>query len=623
VSDNTASTDDADKLLGQELDGKYRLSSIIGRGAMGVVFKGDHLLMNRTIAVKLLHSHLVEDKEWLRRFKHEAKVASMLQHPHSVSIYDYGVSGKLPYIVMEFVEGEPLGEMITRMQRMDWATLSPIMYQVAQVLHEAHRLGIIHRDIKPENILIARDPSERPHVRVLDFGVAKLLESSGATPSFATQHGLFLGTPRYASPEQALAKPLDGRSDLYAAGVVMYEALSGSALFVGSNPVEILLQRVSKDPPPLFEAVPGISREVSDLVAQCLARDPALRFQTGQELAEAIRLVDSPREKLRTTSLSGRIAGGAVAAVALVTYLLFGRGCGEEQKPVVSEVTTTTLAVVTPPTLISTIAPTAAPTAPPTATPTAAVTVAATSIPSPTAVPTSGRTISPDILLTPIPEPTVFEPTPFPTAFPSATSIISPELTATPVDWGTWNPEASQTQAPFPSVYPTEDSSELVEAEETASYSQGIAIYRKGQYAQALALLSRSIELNPNRLESRMALATSLSRLGRLDQSLEVVRGAIRRFPQSAAARFELACILAQQNQRDEALDTLEDAISLDQNAKRWAQNEPDLASIKGTRRFADLTKGQSQRRRQSSSRVRFGDLINRVGRSVEDIFGR
>jgi hypothetical protein len=258
--------------------GKYRILGPLGQGGMGEVYKAYQPDLRRTVAIKTLLAGEHASPDSLERFLREARVAAQLVHPNIVQIYDIGAEGRLRYIVMEHVEGRSLKEVLAERGRLDPPSALRLARSVARALQFAHERGVIHRDIKPANLLLDR----QGRVRILDFGLAKSLTESGAL----TAGGTMIGTPGYMSPEQAFAAPeeVDARADVYSLGAVLYEMLTGRPPFEGATVLAVLRKIEAEDPPP-----PGVSPEVDALVLKALAKDPARRFQSAAEMAEALR----------------------------------------------------------------------------------------------------------------------------------------------------------------------------------------------------------------------------------------------------------------------------------------------------------------------------------------------
>jgi predicted Ser/Thr protein kinase len=274
-----------DDLVGEVLDGRYRLEERIGSGGMGAVYRGIQEPVGRAVAVKVLRQELASDKSVVARFFNEARVISGLRHANTVTLYDFGqsASGRL-YIAMEYLRGEPLDIVLAR-GRLRLAEIVEIVDQVCQSIEEAHGLGIIHRDLKPDNVFIDR-VGPRSIVKVLDFGIAKVPDPQG----YVTQTGTVFGTPAYMSPEQAQGFELDVRSDIYALGVVLYEMITGAPPFRGSSPVRVALKHVTEIPSPVADhsRVGALPPALAELVMQMLAKRADDRPATITEVRERL-----------------------------------------------------------------------------------------------------------------------------------------------------------------------------------------------------------------------------------------------------------------------------------------------------------------------------------------------
>jgi serine/threonine-protein kinase len=279
---------DVHGLIGVDLDGRVMVQSVVGAGGMGVVYRGYQERVDRHVAIKVLLPEK-SDENTIRRFRNEARAASRLHHPNTITIHDFGNYGDLLYIIMEYLEGQSLQEVLDKDTRVEPARALKIMSQVLGSLQEAHDAGIIHRDIKPDNIYLKTVGKESDFVKVLDFGVAKLGEEVGGSHTL-TKAGMIFGTPKYMSPEQATAKGLSPAADLYACGVVLYECLCGRPPFTATDPVSILIQHVHDPPPPFSEAAPqlGLPPELEAICQRALAKKAEGRFSTAVEMRQAI-----------------------------------------------------------------------------------------------------------------------------------------------------------------------------------------------------------------------------------------------------------------------------------------------------------------------------------------------
>jgi serine/threonine-protein kinase len=273
-----------DELMGARLADKYLIEEHLGSGGMCDVYRARHVGMDKPVAVKVLKSQLASDPQIAKRFEQEARAASRIHHPHAINVTDYGIdSGKTPFIVMELVKGETLGQALRSTGAFSVERAANILRMICGALEAAHTVGVIHRDIKPENIILAEyDGSD--WVEVVDFGVAKILEDVNRRGAL-TGANIIVGTPRYMSPEQCEEKPVDARSDIYSVGVVLYEMLSGEAPFEGDSSTRLLMAHAATPPAPLREKRPDLSAEVEAVVMKALEKDPALRPQSAGEFA--------------------------------------------------------------------------------------------------------------------------------------------------------------------------------------------------------------------------------------------------------------------------------------------------------------------------------------------------
>lgn len=268
---------------GTIIEERYQIIRKVGVGAWGAVYSAKQLGVERTVALKFLHEHLVISPGKLERFKQEGRALRELSHEGVAAIYDLGVHNKQPYIVQEFVEGETLKDVYHRRNALTGKSVKALFAAILDVLQEAHTKGIVHRDIKPSNIIVS-DFGERPSVRLLDFGIAKLTATENAAP--LTAAGDVLGTPLYMSPEQCMSESIDRRSDLYSVGCMLHEALSGQPPFVTESSLECMLKHCDHPPPDLRQI--GIADEYALVVEKALAKKPEDRFQTADEFRAAV-----------------------------------------------------------------------------------------------------------------------------------------------------------------------------------------------------------------------------------------------------------------------------------------------------------------------------------------------
>ena len=260
--------------------GPYRLISRLGAGGMGEVWRAEDTKLLRQVAIKILPEALAKDPEWKGRFLREARTVAQLNHPNIATIYSIDQQGDTLFIAMELIEGDSLSAVISKGPMMP-ADAVRVAVHVADGLSEAHVKGIVHRDIKPDNIIL----SPR-FVKVLDFGIAKQI--GGTADPGLTQGGMVIGTPHYMSPEQALGRAIDARTDIFSLGVVLYEMLSGTKPFNGEAVTEILLQIVMAQPRDIGQAAYGITPALAKIVRRCMQKQPEERFQSCDELRAAL-----------------------------------------------------------------------------------------------------------------------------------------------------------------------------------------------------------------------------------------------------------------------------------------------------------------------------------------------
>lgn len=307
-----------DELLGQVLDGRYRVLRPLDRGGMGTVFVGQQLNVDRPVAIKVMHTDDALDQKMVARFRSEAQIISTLRHPNTLKLIDSGTlpDGRL-YLVTELLSGEPLSRVLKRGPLSVSRTLE-LLRAICLSLAEAHARGVIHRDLKPGNIFLEQVGAEEV-VKVLDFGIAKVSAAPGRD-GHETARGTLMGTPAYLSPEQAYGRPVDPRTDLYSLGVVAYQCLTGKLPF-GGEPISQIAAH-AEDPPPSFKAIGALQvvpAPVEALVMRLLSKDPAARPSSAAALAEELEALATPRTSE---------AGSAGWLVAVVIWLIVGLGLG-------------------------------------------------------------------------------------------------------------------------------------------------------------------------------------------------------------------------------------------------------------------------------------------------------
>ena len=291
-----------DPLVGQMVAGRFKVEELIGQGGMGKVYRARHLALDRLICLKMLKPALLEDPTLVGRFEREAKAASRLNHPNGIQILDFGrdTDGGL-FIAMEYVQGKDLRIVLRDEWPLEEARLCNIMSQVLSALGEAHAHNVIHRDLKPENIMVEQRRDQLDFVKVLDFGIAKILDSD--MPGL-TRADVVCGTPQYMAPEQATGSSLDQRCDLYAVGVILYQMATGHLPFDGQNSMEVLTKHVNEPPVPPRTRQPDapISEAMESLILRALEKEPALRPQTAEEFRQLLLAVAKKKPLLEITA---------------------------------------------------------------------------------------------------------------------------------------------------------------------------------------------------------------------------------------------------------------------------------------------------------------------------------
>ncbi|GAA1814519.1 Stk1 family PASTA domain-containing Ser/Thr kinase [Actinomadura chokoriensis] len=264
----------ADPLVGRVLDGRYRIESRIARGGMATVYLARDLRLDRTVAIKVMHAGLASDEDFVARFIGEAKAAAALSHPNVVAVYDQRTDGEHVFLVMEYVAGRTLRDTLAERGRLGPRAALEVVQPVLAALGAAHRAGLVHRDVKPENVLITEDGQ----VKVADFGLAR-----AETASKMTKTGMIIGTVGYLAPEQVLSGNADVRSDVYAAGIMLFELLTGQLPHQADTPLAVAYKHVNEAVPPPSHLVPGIPQRVDDLVTDATSHDPARRPQDANQ----------------------------------------------------------------------------------------------------------------------------------------------------------------------------------------------------------------------------------------------------------------------------------------------------------------------------------------------------
>jgi eukaryotic-like serine/threonine-protein kinase len=268
--------------------GRYQIRGVLGKGAMGLVYDAHDPKLDRRVAIKTILTRTLDEataKQYSMRFKREVRAVARLNHPHIVQVYDFGNEGDLAYIVMEYIQGRELKDYFDAKEFFDLKTILRLMAQLLDALESAHEAGIIHRDVKPANVMV----DAGGHAKLTDFGVARFTDADGDHE--ATRAGTILGTPSYMSPEQIQGQALDRRTDIFSAGVLFYQLLTGQKPFDGAQ--WVLAKKIVQDDPVWPSAIVQIPAELDRVVARALAKQPEQRYQSARSFAESLKRIEN------------------------------------------------------------------------------------------------------------------------------------------------------------------------------------------------------------------------------------------------------------------------------------------------------------------------------------------
>ncbi len=278
----------AKRRVGEVIDGRYALERLLGVGVTGAVYEATHAYTHQRVAVKVMHQQLVTDDNLVARFLREAKSVAKIGHPAIVKVFDAGVTpDQWPYVALELLRGRSLGEHLREVERIPYDDVIALGRDLLAGLAAAHDAGIVHRDLKPDNVFLLETPEDGTRLKILDFGVAKNLESTGAS-GVLTRPGATIGTPSYMSPEQARGHAVDARTDLWSAGALLMHAAAGRPPFVEPNVPSLLLKLVTQEPPGLATFCPDAPPALLAAVDGALTPDPNRRFPTANLMARAL-----------------------------------------------------------------------------------------------------------------------------------------------------------------------------------------------------------------------------------------------------------------------------------------------------------------------------------------------
>lgn len=326
-----AGKQDQTQEINVNLGDRYEVIEVIGQGGMGTVYRAKDKVLQKDFAIKVLRNELAMDESAIKRFEQEAASASDLTHVNMLAVYDHGrTTSGAPFIVMDLLEGESLAQLLKRETRIESSRAVNIAIQICDALSHAHMKGLIHRDLKPSNVMLVDNNNSADLVKVLDFGIAKLMPSSNRETQNLTQTGELFGSPSYMSPEQCLACSQDARSDIYSLGCMMYEMLTGKPPFSGKNPIQTVVQHINEEPLPLGKIVEknGLPKGLEAIVMRCLEKEAAERYQSMDQLSADLQLIaggQAPKQKKKKARksidlLSAPLMAAYLTVTAIISY---------------------------------------------------------------------------------------------------------------------------------------------------------------------------------------------------------------------------------------------------------------------------------------------------------------
>jgi serine/threonine-protein kinase len=318
-------------LIGKTVAGRYVVRRLIGHGGMGAVYEAEHLGLGKRVAIKFVDPEFATDDQVVGRFAREARAMSSIESAHIVTVFDAGTEDGRPYLVMELLRGEDLGQRLRRARRVPLPDAMHVVAQVLKGLSKAHAAGIVHRDLKPDNVFLVKSDLDPLFAKIVDFGMSKIERPRNRTAPLAlTGRGTILGTPFYMSPEQAQAKPdVDARADLYSVGAILFECLSGRPPHTGETYEQVILSICMHDAPDLRAIEPSVPQEVAAFVARALARDRADRFASAERMLAALHEIapdekkrvplELPSDTLLTAGVAAKLTGNETRLVGSLT----------------------------------------------------------------------------------------------------------------------------------------------------------------------------------------------------------------------------------------------------------------------------------------------------------------
>ena len=490
--------------------GRYKILKMLGAGSMGIVYEAHDPQIDRRVALKVLRQDRLTSEAYTRRFLKEAVAIGRLSHPRIVTVYDAGHENNAVYIAMEFLEGEPLDRLMGKM-RLDLTQALDLGSQVAEALDYAHSKGIVHRDVKPSNMLLRADGL----VKITDFGIAHI-DNPEATSQ--TQVGEILGTPAYMSPEQVQGKPVDGRSDLFSLGVILYELSTGEKPFKGQSITSILREIVEGTPRGPAGIRPDLPEDISAVVMKCLSKNPEDRYQTGKELAEALKgcmesrlhPVEAPPPPVARRRTGLLYIPAALVVAGLLAFGVFHYAGKNFRTSTGGNVAQTTLTTTTVP--ATTVPTTRAP----------VTTIPATTVPSTRAPVTTIPDVKPPV--TTVPPAASSQPASASSAGNPAIGKEDPQALA-----GTRKPEPVQEQSTGP-VLAIDPAGRSVDDRFRDSMQQGMAALEQKQFEIARQSFTRALSLKSDS-EAYFQLLSSLMELQLDEQMRDTFDKAVSLFP--------------------------------------------------------------------------------------------